>query len=668
MQVYLILLIHHNGLEIFLNSLRKNIIVLIIFTATVISAQELRLSQKETFTAEDVRNSGIISLNDIFELSDRWITSGINGYNLRAVGNMMSLFARQNYLVLVDGQKMQLNFLDEQNIDLLPFTADQIDTITFVNVPGNYRGYFAKAGLIDIKLKSPKQGFSIDAMQSVGNRIGDPGPYAYTRYRTPNVDKLGYNTGVNIKTSGRNWNLLVNLKYSENFVTEGAISERIEHLSDRQKAYLLGAGTELNYSLLGGKHKVLFAFAQDEDFFFYPLYGNEIPSGRILRHLGLSGRIPLTSSLDLIYNITREVNELARLENSRDLNFDLSVNSTTINLGSVYAGNRLNGYIGIDYTKHDANRSGLGNDEQINFNRLNVNADYKLSERVQLSAGLELLKNNNTIYPGYYFASNYLLSPEDEIDFHVSLSKTGVIEDLNYFTWTKSGIPLLTGTNIDNESNFEFGTRELFTADFSYSRLIKREIAITVTALYRHFNNFYLENHFYNLDESATRFIPELELSSGEFIKVAGGYGKIEFRFTPQLNNSLSYLYQQPLESSTNFNDEWNKFPGHVLTYRLDYKPVRSFGIRAKLNYISETSWREFEYIKEQSHGKYDNELNSKLLFDLSLQKSLWQERLWINLLFKNILNSKDIRNPAGINNGLRFYLTAHVQLESLFN
>ncbi len=642
--------------------------MIIFLICNLTHSQEFQKSQREIFTSGDIRNSGIISLNDIFELSDHWLTSGINGYNVRTVGNMTSVFARQNYLVLVDGQKMQLSFLDEQNIDLLPFTADQIDTITFVNVPGNYKGYFSKSGLVDIKLKSPGSGFSIDAMQSVGNRIGDPGPYAYTRYRTPNVDKLGYNTGVNIKTSGNNWNLLINLKYSENFVTDGAIRERIEKLTDTQKAYLLGAGSELNYRMLGGTHKVIFSFAQDENFFFYPLYGNEIPSGRIIRHLGLSGIIPVTGDIDVTYSIIKEVNEFSRLENTEDLNFNLSVNSTAIKLGSIYSDNKFTGYVGFDYTKHDGNRSGLGNDEQINFNRLNISTGYSVSERVYISAGFELLKNNNTFYPGYFIASNLLITPDDVLDFHVSLSKTGVIEDLNYFTWTRSGVPLLTGTYIENESGFKFGKRELFTADLTYSKQFNRGIEFSATALYRHFNNYYLENYIYNIDESGNKFIPILEVSSGEFIKVAGGSAKIQFSLSPELDNSVSYIYQAPLNASTDFKNEWKKFPTHTFTYRLGYEPVRSFGIWTKLNYISETSWREFKYIKEQSHGKYANKLGNKLLIDISLQKSLWQERLWINLLFKNILNRKDIRHPAGINNGLRFYLIAQVQLESLFN
>ena len=42
-------------------------------------------------------------------------------------------------------------------------------------------------GLINIHTKSKSQGTVLTFSQSAGNETGDPGPYAYTKYKSPNV-------------------------------------------------------------------------------------------------------------------------------------------------------------------------------------------------------------------------------------------------------------------------------------------------------------------------------------------------------------------------------------------------------------------------------------------------------------------------------------------------
>ena len=610
---------------------------------------------------------GIISLNDLFDLSNFWSKSSANGYNSRVSGAYLSTYQRQNFILLVDNQKIQLNFLDEQNIDLLPFTPDQIDTIKFVNSPLTYKGYFAGEGLIDIKLKEPSGGFSLETMQSIGNKSGDPGPYAYTEYRTPNVDKLGYIAGINLKSAGNNWALNTNLKYSENFVTDPALERRITPLSTNSKARLLGTSIDLSYKLLGGLHSVLFAFSENEDFFYFPRFGNEVPSTRIFRHIGLSGSIPLSSQITFKYRIIKGINELARTENSRNFNFNLKVNSTTIDLGSEYKSKKFSGFAGIVYEKHDANRSGYGNDEQINFLKVLLQADYAPSESIINSAGIELLKNQNLTRKKIHMSSLFGFNKFHSLKISAALTETGINEELNYYTWTNSGVQILEPEDFQNDFIQSETSKKMLAVEGAYHYNVNDIFDLIVGGFYRNFEDYYLENYIYNLSSDGSRLVPFYELSQGEFLKIAGGTTEIKYKFSEHLTNRISYVYQQPLEGSDNFTEYWKRFPKHNAGLFVNYTPVNSFNIWIKLNYISQTVWKEFTYITEQSNKLYNYEISRKMLTDISFRKSVWNSRLWISLLFRNIFNQTDYSNPIGVNMGLRFYLIIQLQLKSIF-
>ena len=71
------------------------------------------------------------------------------------------------------------------NINMLPLNITQIDSVEIISVPQIYNGIFTDYGLIHIHTKSISNGKSMTFFQSAGNETGDPGPYVYTKYKSP---------------------------------------------------------------------------------------------------------------------------------------------------------------------------------------------------------------------------------------------------------------------------------------------------------------------------------------------------------------------------------------------------------------------------------------------------------------------------------------------------
>ncbi|PKL88052.1 MAG: hypothetical protein CVV23_12165 [Ignavibacteriae bacterium HGW-Ignavibacteriae-2] len=644
------------------------ILIISVFLFAEISAQSYDNLNSEIFTSEDIKSSGIITLNDIFDLSIRWNKSTINGYSNRASGNLLSTFQRQNFLVLVNGQKIELNFLDEQNLDILPFTIDQIDTVIFVNTPRNYKGFFTEKGLIEFILITPSKGFSISAMESIGNKVGDPGPYAYTQYNTPNIDKLGFLTGVSVKTKGENWSLNSNLKYFENFVTDGAIKNRISLLSDKQKERLLGTNLDLSYNFWGGSHKLLFAYSEDADFFFFPPFGNEVPSKRFFRHVGFSGNIPVSNSLLYAYSIIKSINDLGRLDKENVLGFNLKINSTHINSSLHFSKNNFNSAIGINFDKYDANKSGLNNDLLVNQVKLFFDLNFNFNSGISQFLGITLQKSGGTNTSKGYFITQWNFLSKHSLLLSASLSARDVSEDLNYFTWATPESPIFENTEIDYV-DFELNKPlKTYTLDFTYGFQENKNTKFSIGGFLRNFKNFYIEDYVYNFYGNDKLLKPFGEIAHNQKLTAAGVNFQAYFIFPANITNKIDYMYQKYLSGTESIINEWEKFPRHKIVYQLNIRPAENFGLGLKLTYLSETFWNEYIYLETQSNSFYNYRLDEKLLLDLSIQKSFWQNKIWTNILFKNIFNQKEYYNPIGVNLGLRFYLIVQLKLNSLFN
>ncbi len=642
------------------------IILFCLIPVCIINGQSGDFATIEIFTSEDIREAGLVNLNDITLLSNNIEKTSINGYSGNIVFNGLSTFQNQDVIVLINGQQIDVAFLGDFNLDVLPFNIDQVDSVIIVSSPMYYKNYLSRSGLIEFIIKKETAGFSLNAFQSIGNEIGDPGPFAYTPYRTPNVDKLGFLAGMSISTSGTDWNLVSNIKLNENFVTDQAIRPRINELSAESKARILGANAILSYNFLNGSHQFIFNFSENSDFVYFPLFGNEIPNKRVHRHIGFNGEIPINKKLKLSYNITNGINEFAKSENSRDLNFNLKVNSTLLGLGLAYTGLRIKGSMGMEYRKYDANRSGFNNDEQLEFMRSYFDVGFKVIGNIFQHTGIQLTKNqSNNGFVGYT-KTIWNLNNYNSLQLNTAYSSTWINQELNYYSWAISGFTVFNEDETIYNPSFFYRPKKTLSIDLAY-RFSSPKTVIGGNIFYRRHKDFYLDNTIYNLPQDENLFDALEGIEGGLSSQVAGAGLQADYNFSPNFSNSLSYVYFSSFDESNLFKDEWNKIPANRIHYKLMIRVNNGFSIRGLVRYLSETRWLNFRNVSVQSNEKYKHILNEKLLVDLSLQKSFWQEKVWISILFKNIFNQEEIYHPVGVNLGLRFYLQVRLKFDNLF-
>lgn len=176
-------------------------------------------NQKQIITKEQITQSGYVLLSDVFQLIDGFTTSTWNGDRWNIQNNGSGNYQTQNWLLMIDGQRIELLKLDAQHINAVGLNPHDIERIEVVNAVGNYLGEFNETGIIHIVTKQNKTGLTYRGYLSSGNETGDPQLILF-RNVDDNVDKYGGTVGNYLGYKKGNWNIQLNQFANDYFFRE----------------------------------------------------------------------------------------------------------------------------------------------------------------------------------------------------------------------------------------------------------------------------------------------------------------------------------------------------------------------------------------------------------------------------------------------------------------
>ena len=106
---------------------------------------------------------------------------------------------------------------------------------------------------------------------------------------------------------------------------------------------------------------------------------------------------------------------------------------------------------------------------------------------------------------------------------------------------------------------------------------------------------------------------------------------------TLKFRHSLNYRFTVAVSGEQFFLDTWKKFPAHKINYSVSIKPDKTFVIRGRLTYASNTVWVDLCNLDDSVECK----LEPVYYCDLSFGKKFWQGKVDGSLNFRNVLNKK---------------------------
>jgi hypothetical protein len=638
------------------------------FSVAQDSTLDAQSSFRQVITEEMIKDGGAFTLADIIALSDKWNLTTIDGVTAYLSSSYLSLNKNQNYTVLLDGQPLNLNIFDSYNLTMIPVALNQIDYVELINMPQIYFGNFTGRGLIHIHTKKAEKGFSVQGMHSVGNETGDPGPYKFTEYSSPNVDKINYILSLSIDAAGANWYLKGGTTYSDNFLTDPSIKFRIANLSTsfNKERYSTYYG-KFGFNFLESKNEIFYGSSSGYDYFFFAPHGNEIPVNRIYRHAGLSGSINKRGNLSLRYSAVYSLNSLKEWENKKNIDFDFTTENYSATIEGKLTGSRFNLIAGLsyDYTKGKPFEPLINPD--LIYKKIYGEFSYRLSDNFMQSLGIMALGSSEiTLWKGF-FANKWEVMRGHFIESNFAYFQNLFSEYDSYWNWYFRGYNFSEAQPRFYQFFGEINNGSTFTADVSYSFKSERFKA-AIQGSWRSFINQNIEwqLYLYRIYES-TFYSSPVNIFSEAGLDVSAFNIELEHHITSTLSHKIFYSFQKDLEGSSLFKELWKMYPAHTITYSVLFKPVPTFTLWGRLRYTSPSKWFSYKYVSSQSGGLYNKEIESGLLLDLSASKWFWNKRIWGSIIFRNIFNQNEKYHPIGARFDLRFYLQVHLYLNSIF-
>jgi hypothetical protein len=323
-------------------------------------------TQDQVISGQEIRDWGLVRIADILKLAPGFSGWSTDGFRQDGVVFAAGPAGSPQWRVAVDGQEVEARFLDGFHSEALPVSTSSIETVR-LRPPGQGPGGLSSSGWILFET-TRSDSLSATATVSVGNEVGDPGPYRYTELATPNVDRDGPSADVQLtlpiaitRGSGAPFKLqngsplrfTVGLRADQAHLTNEAILDRVYVLYDgvrkpRMTLIQPRFGVELQRS--NGVHRVTWTQTTLRDLPFFEAMGSELPVSRHSRSLRVSGSHQ-TGELALSYSASSSRSSLPERANGQDLALDWAESLLRLRLELSPAGLEPNWSLGYTILK-----------------------------------------------------------------------------------------------------------------------------------------------------------------------------------------------------------------------------------------------------------------------------------------------------------------------------
>ena len=660
-----------------MNNFSKIVVTVLLLVHCLQGQSFLTDKNVSIINSEEIINSGLFRNDNLFSLINNWDRISPDGYTWQISANALNSFQQQGWLLMLDGQRIDLNFMHYKNINYLPLVVNQIDSVEIINSPQIHSGEFSSEGLIHIHSVKPKSGFSLNVRVATGNPTGDPGPYVFTEYVSENVEEDGPEISLSMDY-GSNSIFGRVLLFTETFAaSDETIRERTPNIAyDSLKIRRFMPSLQLGTNLFNGVHNFFVGYSTSEqqpiypesnksnNLFYFPESVKDYSAHSIFKHIGLSGQLHFTVDNGLNYQLKASSNEISD-PNGNDSN--ISDQKTTNYLFNSEFRLRTNRFgISYEHTKIKANYS--SNETKIDLFKVYSELQWKFNGETDFGLNIFLVKAKSDLGLNSSLISIWKPMKGFSTVFNLGYMERIPDEDRRIWFYINKGYDLLSRLDIDYAIEGEIQKSKKLTADLNLNYKTQAKFEYSIGFIYRNFFNTSLEFVDADYIPEQSGFASFTTLNNNSSGQIAGTSFGIKNILSRTINHEIYYRFQTVLEGNNFFKYEWKTIPEHKLVYKFSFTPVQSFSIWAGLTFLSATKWEGFANLSDLSDGFYDEEIDSSFLLDVAFRKWFWQNYLRFALTFKNILNDEVRYHPVGPDFPLSIYFQAELAFESFYN
>lgn len=643
---------------------------LLLISSILAQNASLYLNGRQIITSEEIKKSGVIRISDIFSLINNYNYSTINGYDHSISINGLDSYQHQLWKIMLDGQRLDYSIFEDGNINNIPITLSNIDYIEIHTVPQIIEAEFISSGLMHIHSVIPEEGLTMKGKIQIGSETGDPGPYRYTDDNTPNVDRQLTNYSVSLSFKKDFFYSIISHKGNIESLTSPAYRKRIQsiapNIGDIPRLKLNAPSLQAGYITTDMRNEVYVTKSEIQDYYYSSPFGREIPLKNKYLHIGVTGEFQFQDNYDLSYKIKYSKNNITKVENVFDFDFDWGYENIYGNIHSNILLNDIVLSLGVGINKYYAENESLTTNNSFSLGKFYSLISFNYNEIINQNAGLFLTGNNDNTAYKVYLANEVKINNHNNISIFISYIESLFGESQNFWYWVDRGYNILDKNNIDYsiQGNLERGKK--LTFDIIYNSEINTKFNLKLNGFFRKFKDMYLEQRDYIYDLADGSFhAPTLVYTKQNGNTIGGGIS-IKHNITSKARHTIFYNITTSISSDALFNAIWQSIPKNRLSYNIIYTPFESFSIFGYLNYTSSTKWIDYKNIDENSGGLYSSKLNSIITVKVAFLKYFWERRFSINLILTNILDRRNQSHPVGRKSKFAFFLKFDADLHIL--
>ena len=576
---------------------------LVLLLLSLLAAGSLRaqpadpLPGVQIITDDDIAQAGLARLSDLFTLIDEWHATSTEGYAWEASANGLAATQETAWILLVDGNPVDLRILNMQNINTLPLSLGEIDYVEVHNTPTFLAGLFVQAGVLHLHTKTPAPGVTVRADFAAGNETGDPGPFRYTAFGSPNIDRIGPTLQGAASVAGDAWHLRIHGKADEHHATDERIRQRVLtfYQGEKDPRLILGSvGVDLGVTGRMGRHNVFGGFTRYQDLPFFEPVGLETPTDHRFYHGGLRGDFHPGKPSGMSYRLSYTVSQLEPRNNKGGVNFDWRQNTMRGHYEVRAATTRLRGALGLSADLIKSTAAGDLDDETLLIPRAYGRFGVQPNEYADISGTAYVTRVEGQ--PGYGALATVRITPDatQTITLTGSFARQPFQETNSLWYWIGEGYTFSARRDVNLLTPTSYRASTTYTADAAWRFRPDERFSLTLSGGYRRFDDRTLAAYTFQYDSLSTGFTTDTEVHNTVFGRVTKASAKVTFRIVPSLRQQLYYAYMRYPTQDDFFFQAWRSQPWHRFSYTVRFVPNPRFSLYGRLAYQSETQWIAF--------------------------------------------------------------------------
>ncbi len=415
----------------------------------------------------------------------------------------------------------------------------------------------------------------------------------------------------------------------------------------------------------GGWHEAIAAVADARRYFHYSEpFGSEVPTDQRMLLGGVTGSFATGARTRIDYRALASSEDLTDQEDALAFDYEWSTRRLEGGVDVTHDFGRTSAVAFANVENRSVETIDALTTKEDTFVRAGVRVERALGR--SSSADLELATTSDGDNDANAAAArvHWVVRPADTVWVRVAVQERLFTENNDLWLWSERGYGLLARQGVSYSIDGPVTRTRVSSADAGWSSSgVLGGASLNVG--WRRFDDAYVESRAFTYDAATCTFASPTRIVTGQ----SGNVGVVEARLYHALGDhsggDFSWTYVEEFDSDPALGTTWQTVPRHRLRYTVWARPSPTWSLWARLCHYSATLWTDYAGVDGVACGDnatYHEQVGAATFVDAMVQHGMWRQRLWVDVIARNLFDADVRYHPAGASFDMTLILQARLR------